>query len=77
MLPLAAPTGAKDYLNDVKKRMAERREAVAGDGALAGFAGVANLCYIGRDPGCLATAGRLDIARSNCAVRLPDLYRRG
>jgi len=67
MLPLAGSyRKAKPYLNDVKKRMAERREAVAGDGALAGFAGVANLLptsvvtQVAR-----ATAGRLDIATSN------------
>ena len=57
---------AKPYLKDVKKRMAERREAVAGDGALAGLAGVANLLptsvvtQVAR-----ATAGTLDIATSN------------
>ena len=67
MLPLAGSyRKPKPYLKDVKKRMAARREAVAGDGALAGFAGVANLLptsvvtQVAR-----ATAGKLDIATSN------------
>ena len=67
MLPLAGSyRKPKAFLKDVKKRMAARREAVAGDGALAGFAGVANLLptsvvtQVAR-----ATAGKLDIATSN------------
>ncbi len=67
MLPLAGSyRKPKPYLKDVKKRMAARREAVAGDGALAGFAGMANLLptsvvtQVAR-----ATAGKLDIATSN------------
>jgi WS/DGAT/MGAT family acyltransferase len=67
MLPLAGSyRKPKPYLKDVKKRMAERRDAISGEGALAGFAGVANLLptsvvtQVAR-----ATAGKLDIATSN------------
>ncbi|MEM9201229.1 MAG: wax ester/triacylglycerol synthase domain-containing protein [Actinomycetota bacterium] len=67
MLPLSGNyRKPKPYLKDVKKRMAAERDSIAGDGALTGLAGVANLLptsvitQVAR-----ATAGKLDIATSN------------
>ncbi|MEO0494110.1 MAG: wax ester/triacylglycerol synthase domain-containing protein [Actinomycetota bacterium] len=64
-LPGAAES-PEAYVAEASSRMAERREAVAGDGALSGLAGVANLLptsvvtQVAR-----AQAAKLDIATSN------------